>query len=464
MSWDDRRAVDTYEWINVVTSIDFDDSPELRDAAGRAFKRPAGKSIKNVAWRAGYWGDRDGSRVFLGPARIAVCCEVDYKTAKLILRTLCAYKLLTLVQRGGGVATPEREGNGGEYRLTIPHELDGIAKVRSREAIEAAISALKEKNRNKGTGQRRPRNSRGNDAPVSDASPTGDTGQSVPPQKETRGNEGVGHGAMASAIPTQHLPVKENQPSLSDGSSSAPAPREPSLDERERDDESSEDPEPFNPDGFRERLVIKNGAPRHLATQVADCIEAANIIDGPGWWVTADRNGTLAVQVQTALASFPGYGPTDTNTSGPNCPTCRDTGRVEIRNPYEGDSAKLIDCDACTNDGRGGCRHHRGQKAHRCGACRADRMAAGNEQPRTSQRGWVAPKVNQPEGAHTASWERRRQQHQEPAEVRKARGYLAAGAELQAAMDRRDPPIYHDGNPRRLRNSHDNVNRYDEKL
>lgn len=212
--WPDRRPVTVYEWVHEISSVDFDESPEIKDSAGKPIKRPAGKTLKEIAWRLGYWGNKDGTQVYAGPARIAVICEVDYKTAKLVLRTLCAYKLITLVQRGGGVATPEREGNGGEYRLTVPHNLRQIALYRTKEEIDALIEIEKEKARNKGpTGKRVPRESRGTGAPVTPVAPEGITGQSTSQETGSRGNQRPDHGAMVSAIPTQYLPVKENQPS-----------------------------------------------------------------------------------------------------------------------------------------------------------------------------------------------------------------------------------------------------------
>ena len=382
MTGDETRPASTFEWVRFVSRVSFGTSDSAKGVAGR--------TIKGVAFRLSYWANSDGSKVLAGPARIAVTCEVDYKTAKNVLATLRRAGLLTLTSRGRGPSAEGRTAVGDEYHLSIPVEPREGLRVRSDAEVDAEIAAVKEANSRKPTGVQRPRKNtelRGDGAPVSANAADRVTGELVPRESELRGNPGVSYGVTGSAIPTQHQPLKDNRPSLSGASSSASAPGDLSPDERERDDESSEDLDNVNnPDGFRERLVIKNGAPRHLATQIADFIEATNIIDGIGWWVTADKNGTLAVQVRDALPNFPGYGPDATAAAGPHCTTCSDSGQVEIRNPYEGDSVKLVDCTACTNDGRGGCRYHRGQKARRCGACRADRIATGNEQPRTSQR------------------------------------------------------------------------------
>ncbi|MFI2663354.1 hypothetical protein [Micromonospora carbonacea] len=369
--------------MRIVTSIDFDESPELVDSAGKPIKRPAGKSLKGVAFRASYWGNADGSQVYLGPARIAVSCEVDYKTAKGILRTLCAYKLLTLVQRGGGVTTPEREGNGGEYRLTVPHDLDKIAKVRSKEEIDAEIEAVKEKNRNKSTGQRRPRESRGTNTPVSLGDATGDTGQPVPATEESRGNGGVSHGATSSAIPTQHQPGKEeNQPSSLSARTSVPPPCDP-ADDRERDESTkSEDPNLT----WHQRLVVEAGCPVDRAPDVSAWLQAKFPDKGPGWWRKVQSTGDLTVHIQDALDALDADEPAPDDDTALHCATCRDTGKVTIRLVHESDAEKTTDCPDCTNDGRGKCRTHPGLPSRRCGGCRSDRLARGNEQPRTSQR------------------------------------------------------------------------------
>ncbi|MER7166795.1 helix-turn-helix domain-containing protein [Micromonospora sp. NPDC000207] len=173
-----------------------------------------------------------------------------------------------------------------------------------------------------------------------------------------------------------------NNPSSLSARTSVPPPRDPAAGERD-ESTSSEDPN-LTP---QQQLVIKNGCPPHLALHVVDFIEATNTINSLGWWYTADSNGSLRTQVAAALVELakPIGGDPD-STTGPHCPTCQDTGKLTVRLMYEGDSEKTIDCDDCTNNGRGKCRHHPGQPAHNCGACRGDRIAATNQQGRRRER------------------------------------------------------------------------------
>ncbi|MFG2046056.1 hypothetical protein ACGFIW_01330 [Micromonospora sp. NPDC048935] len=137
-------------------------------------------------------------------------------------------------------------------------------------------------------------------------------------------------------------------------------------------------------------MVIEAGCPPHLAADVVEFIEGKNPhIRGLGWWTDLHSKGHLAFHVQEALTELArpiGNSDSDDTTS-PDCVTCHDSGKVEVRNMYEGDSAKVIDCPDCTNNGRGRCRIHPTYASRRCAACRGDRLARGNEQPRSGQRG-----------------------------------------------------------------------------
>lgn len=187
---------------------------------------------------------------------------------------------------------------------------------------------------------------------------------------------------MASAIPTQYQP-EENQtnPSSLSARTSVTAARVPAED-RERDEVTSSEGPNLS---VQQRLVIKHGCPPHLSQQVVEFIEATNTIDHLGWWITADRNGTLAAQVQAAIAANTAAGGSDPAPSWV-CGTCGDTGWVTT----ETGSAL---CGDCTNDGKGRCRLHPTLPAHTCGSCRADRhdphrqYGALDRQGRTSERG-----------------------------------------------------------------------------
>lgn len=388
------RPVGTYDWVRAVSNIDFGGSDSVKGVAGR--------TIKGVAFRLSYWANQDGTQVIAGPARVSVICEVDYKTAKTVLGVLRKNGLLTVVRRGRGPTSDGGVRVGDEYRLTVPLDLPNRLRVRSEDEIRAAIEATKDANRRKDTGAVRPRKPaselEGSAAPVTPADGAEVTGAMVPGDDELRGNPGLGYGGNGSAVPTQDLPLKNHQPiSLSDDRPSVPAPRQASPEDRERDDEASlSKPEPLTP---QQKLIAKRGITGDLATQVIGYIEATNTIDGLGWWYTADRNGSLDVQIQTAIAGLD------------RCVRCNDEGQV-----WSDQFNSMLPCGTCggsQDDTR--CAKHPGQRAARCGSCRADRLAAGVErasdrQPRTSERGgYRAAKVNMEPGARTAAMARRRQ-------------------------------------------------------
>ena len=75
----------------------------------------------------------------------------------------------------------------------------------------------------------------------------------------------------------------------------------------EREAGSSLEPITENPPlRFEQQLIAKRGVTGDALDFVCGWIETANTIDGPGWWVTADRNGTLDLHIRTALAAFRG--------------------------------------------------------------------------------------------------------------------------------------------------------------
>lgn len=153
---------------------------------------------------------------------------------------------------------------------------------------------------------------------TSQASRSSDDGTTVVPRPAAGSSTSA---AGSSDGGTQPLGPLENQPlaSLSDARTSVPVPSVLN-DDRERDEKSStKDPNPIGP---LQRFVIKRGAPQHLATQVVEFIEAANAIDGFGWWITASGNGTLAAQVATALDALAAPIGGDNQD---DCSTCGDT-------------------------------------------------------------------------------------------------------------------------------------------
>lgn len=111
---------------------------------------------------------------------------------------------------------------------------------------------------------------------------------------------------------------KENINSLSGAElPSPPAPRQPGAEDRERDEvTSSSTPQLQDP---RHAMVIRHGAPEHLAEQIIEAIEAANPnIRTLGWWTDLDSKGHLAWHVQKALAVL--NSPDDQQQAEIRCP------------------------------------------------------------------------------------------------------------------------------------------------
>ena len=99
---------------------------------------------------------------------------------------------------------------------------------------------------------------------------------------------------------TKPLKNKKNNPSLSPReheqppAASVPAQRT----ERESDDDDSQTPESRT---LPHRMFLKNGAPEDQLDFLEDFIASGNNILGNGWWITADRNGTLAGHIADGL-------------------------------------------------------------------------------------------------------------------------------------------------------------------
>ncbi|WP_407566846.1 hypothetical protein [Polymorphospora sp. A560] len=84
------------------------------------------------------------------------------------------------------------------------------------------------------------------------------------------------------------------------------------------------------------KLIAQHGITDPAEVQyVIDYLTVTYCIDGDGWWITANRNRTLPMRIQEALADYQA------------CGQCRGTGKVEGRSPY-GDYETIVDCPACT--------------------------------------------------------------------------------------------------------------------
>jgi hypothetical protein len=258
------------------------------------------------------------------------------------------------------------------------------------------------------TGKKKPDDVDGNEPPRMDAR----GGMDATPSTEASGGgrmDARGGGRM-DATQTKPLNNPLNNPSLSGGNRpSVPAPR--SANDRERDGEDSfQEPEPPNP---IHRLVIERGCPPELADDVIGYIEATNTIDGIGWWFHAHGNGTLAVQVATALAGLK------------RCVRCNGDGQV-----WSEQFGTLVPCRSCSD-----------------------------RQPRSGQRGQHEAYRN-PDPAAYDAWLSNQPPGRESAQSRKAREYLEIGARLDAEQG----IAYHPDHPHRLIDSHADAAAYHEDL
>lgn len=109
MSSQDTAAT-VREWTDVLSRIRF-------GTVKVAGKNITGARIKLVAGRLANYADSDGTRVRPGIARLAVDCEVEYRTAKSAVALLRRLGLLQLTKAAG------KPGHADEYRLALPSSL-----------------------------------------------------------------------------------------------------------------------------------------------------------------------------------------------------------------------------------------------------------------------------------------------------------------------------------------------------
>jgi len=111
----------------------------------------------------------------------------------------------------------------------------------------------------------------------------------------------------------KELPSK-NTSSLSRQDSPDAAPSTPAQrSEREMVDEDSQTPEPRT---LPHRLLMKNGAPEDQLDFLEGFISSGNNVLGNGWWITADRNGSLADHIAEGVKAL------DEPDVGGNPPWC----------------------------------------------------------------------------------------------------------------------------------------------
>jgi hypothetical protein len=135
----DIPYISAYEWVAVVSGIRFGSV-----TVGK--KTIAGRAIKAVAFRLAWYADgENGTRVFPGPARLAVVCELDYNTVKRAYSVLRDMRLLTQVGYARG-PRGDRQTPADEYRLTIPPDLLDHVHVLDPLQMDNEIERVKKAN------------------------------------------------------------------------------------------------------------------------------------------------------------------------------------------------------------------------------------------------------------------------------------------------------------------------------
>ena len=123
------QPANSHHWVRVVSGIDFSTAAVVAEMPAK--KRPAGRTIKGVAFRLAWWADTDGGSIFPSVAAISAACDIDYTVVKRCLQVLRAVGLLDGLSHGGGSS-----GRGTRYRLTVPADLLARVKYRGPEAFD----------------------------------------------------------------------------------------------------------------------------------------------------------------------------------------------------------------------------------------------------------------------------------------------------------------------------------------
>lgn len=171
----------------------------------------AAKTLKEVLFYLATYADYDyGNDVRPGTARIAVECEIDYRTAK---RCLAAIRDLGLIRL---VRSATRRGHADEYQLTIPADLHDRGILRTPDEVDNEIEQIRRRHRrdpassppapddDPGTGRSRTRIAptvRGNQRPVQ---PVDDTAvrDTQRPVQEPVGVDRTGNPVPATSVRT----------------------------------------------------------------------------------------------------------------------------------------------------------------------------------------------------------------------------------------------------------------------
>lgn len=217
------QPISPYEWVEIVSRM------RLGNVTVRPPSKPggraltiAGRMVKMIAFRLAFYADSDGSNVRPGPARLAVVCEVDYKSVKSAYAVLRSLGLLTQTAYARGPLGARRR-SADEYRLSLPIDLLDRVQVLSPLEMDREIERVREAGRGKPTpevgGQPAPSNS--DDPQPVDSSeleavehpPTEQDGGEVggcsaSTKSELGGAQHPSWGVLSTRIPTSDLPTR----------------------------------------------------------------------------------------------------------------------------------------------------------------------------------------------------------------------------------------------------------------
>jgi hypothetical protein len=191
---------ESFRWIDIVSRIRL--KPSLKGVSAA--------TVKAVAFRIAIYADSDGTRVLAGVSRLALVCELDYKTVKKALAVLRSYGLLTKVGTASG-PLGGRKYSADEYWLTTPPDLMERLKMWSPGRLDEEVAKLRAANKGV-AGARRPRNCvdnssqegelRGASDPATTSPPSGVAGTFGTGGEELRGNLGKSCGDSTTPLPT----------------------------------------------------------------------------------------------------------------------------------------------------------------------------------------------------------------------------------------------------------------------
>lgn len=194
----------------------------------------AGRILKCVAFELAACADYvDGSEVRPGIARIAVECEIDYRTAKRCVAAIRDLGLIRLVRAGA------RRGHSDVYQLTMPADILDRLIVLTPSEVDYAIEDVRRANRRQaapagpgddpGTGHADTRTDtpvRVTPAPVQEVADDDRTGHAMPRTEASTGHAVPQYGSRHAPLPNQSTETTTTtEPTQHDLGTAAPPTR-----------------------------------------------------------------------------------------------------------------------------------------------------------------------------------------------------------------------------------------------